>query len=300
MWGCGGVGPTSPQPHVPTIFPPMPNLAAFHPQIVHFAIVLLAIGVLFRWISLTGRAAFTGPAAAVLLLAGTTAALLAVQSGTDAHGPVERVPGARQAVMEHEDWGKRAKNIFLFVAVLEIAALVMARRSARVTKGLTVASALVGLLGGAAIYETGEHGGELVYSYAGGVGIRSGDTTDVTRLLMAGLYHSAQAARTRHDSAAAAELFAEIARRFPNDTTVWFLSAESFLRDRNDGKGALAALARFSVPADNPRLRTRYDFLKADAFVAAGRSDSARATLERLAAQFPDNPRIKDRLAQMK
>ena len=278
----------------------MPNIASWHPQVVHFAIALLVIGVLLRWISLTGRAAFTGPAAAVLLLAGTTAALLAVQSGTDAHGPVERVPGARQAVMEHEDWGKRAKNIFLVVAVLEIAALVVARRSARVTKGLTVASALVGLWGGFAIYEAGEHGGELVYSYAGGVGIRSGDTTDVSRLLMAGLYHSAQAARTRHDSAAAAELFAEIARRFPNDTTVQFLAIESLVRDRNDGKAALAALARLSVPADDQRLRLRYGFLKTDAFLAAGRSDSARATLEQLARDFPDNPRIKERLAQMR
>ncbi len=277
----------------------MPNLAAFHPQIVHFAIVLVVVGVVFRWISLTGRAAFTGPAAAVLLLAGTLAAVLAVQSGTDAHGPVERVPGARTAVQEHEEAGHWARNVFLVIAVLEIGALVFTRRSARVAQGLTWASALVGLAGLGAIYKAGDRGGDLVYSYAGGVGIRSGDTTDVSRLLIAGLYHSAQAARTRHDSAAAAELFAEIARRFPDDTTVRFLAIESLVHDRNDGKGALAALARFSVPADNPRLRIRYDFLKADAFVAAGRSDSARATLERLAAQFPDNPRIKDRLAQM-
>jgi len=276
----------------------MPNIASYHPQIVHFAIVLLAVGVLFRWISLTGRAAFTGPAAAVLLLAGTTAALLAVKSGTDAHGPVERVPGARQAVMEHEEWGKRAKNIFLFVAVLEIAALVLARRSARVTKGLTVASALLGVWGGVAIYEAGEHGGELVYSYAGGVGIRSGDTTDVSRLLIAGLYHSAQAARTRHDSAAAAELFAEIARRFPNDTTAQLLAVESLVRDRHDGKAAIAALAKLAVPADDQRLRVRYGFLKADAFEAAGQRDSARVTLEQLARDFPDNPRIKDRLGR--
>jgi uncharacterized membrane protein len=278
----------------------MPNLASWHPQVVHFAIALLFVGVLFRWISLTGRAAFTGPAAAVLILLGTTAAVLAVKTGTDAHGPVERVPGARQAVQDHESRGERARNIFLFVAILEIGALVMTRRSAQVTQGLRIGSAVVGLLGSAALYSAGEYGGELVYNYAGGIGLRSGDTTDVSRLLMAGLYHSAQAARTRHDSAAAADLFAEISRRFPNDTTVWFLSAESLLRDRNDGKGALAALARFSVPAANPRLRTRYEFLRADAFVATGRADSARATLERLAAQFPDNPRIKDRLAQMK
>jgi len=278
----------------------MPNIASWHPQIVHFAVALLLVGVLLRWISLTGRAAFTGPAAAVLLLAGTTAALLAVKSGTDAHGPVERVPGARQAVVDHEEWGKRAKNIFLFVAVLEIAALVMTRRSARVTKGLTVASALVGLWGGTAIYEAGKHGGELVYSYAGGIGIRSGDTTDVSRLLIAGLYHSAQAARTRHDSAAAAELFAEMARRFPGDTTVRFLAIESLVRDRNDSKAALAALAQLTVPPDDQRLRLRYGFLKTDAFLAAGRADSARATLEQLARDFPENTRIRDRLAQIK
>ena len=278
----------------------MPNIAAFHPQIVHFAIALLVAGVLFRWISLTGRAAWTGPAAAVLLLAGTVAAVLGVQSGTDAHGPVERVPGARAAVIEHEDWGKRTRNIFLIVAALEIGALALARRSARVTKGLTVASALVGLAGGFAVYEAGQHGGELVYSYAGGVGIRSGDTTDVSRLLIAGLYHSAQAARARHDSAAAADLFAELARRYPNDTTVRFLAIESLVRDRNDGKAALAALAQLNVPVGDQRLRLRYGFLKVDAFLAAGRADSARVTLEQLARDFPENTRIKDRLAQIK
>lgn len=278
----------------------MPNIASWHPQIVHFAVALLFVGVLFRWVALTGRAAFTGPAAAVLLLAGTVAALLAVQSGVDAHGPVERVPGARALVVEHEELGKRAKNIFLVVAALEIAALVLARRFARVTKGLTVASALVGVWGGLTLYHGAQHGGELVYSYAGGVGIRSGDTADVSRLLIAGLYHSAQAARTRHDSAAAAEYFAEMARRYPGDTTVRFLAIESLVRDRNDGKAALAALARLTVPADDQRLRLRYGFLKTDAFLAAGRSDSARATLEQLARDFPENTRIKDRLAQIK
>ena len=278
----------------------MPNIASWHPQIVHFAVALLCVGVLLRWISLTGRAAFTGPAAAVLLLAGTTAALLAVKSGVDAHGPVERVPGARQLVIEHENLGKRAKNIFLVVAVLEIAALALVRRSARVTKGLTIASALVGVWGGWTLYHGAQHGGELVYNYAGGVGIRSGDTTDVKRLLLAGLYHSAQQARTQHDSAGAAELFGELARRFPGDTTVRFLAIESLVRDRNDGKAALAALAQLTVPAGDQRLRLRYGFLKADAFVAAGRADSARATLEQLARDFPENTRIKDRLAQIK
>ena len=68
------------------------TLAALHPQIVHFVIALLFMGVLLRCVSLTGRAAFTGPAAAVLLLVGTVAAVLAVQSGTAAHGPSSACP----------------------------------------------------------------------------------------------------------------------------------------------------------------------------------------------------------------
>src|SRR5258707_10596975 len=181
----------------------MPNLAAFHQQIVHFAIVLLVVGVLFRWISLTGRAAFTGPAAAVLLLAGTLAAVLAVQSGTDAHGPVERVPGARTAVQEHEEAGHWARNVFLVIAVLEIGALVFTRRSARVAQGLTWASALVGLAGLGAIYKAVDRGGDLVYSYAGGVRILPRESTAVSRLPIAGLYDPAQTAPTPPDHAAA-------------------------------------------------------------------------------------------------
>ena len=78
------------------------SLAPLHPQIVHFVIALLFAGVVFRCIALTSRAAFTGPAAAVLLLVGTLGAVLAAKSGTDAHGPVERVPGSRAAVVEHD------------------------------------------------------------------------------------------------------------------------------------------------------------------------------------------------------
>jgi hypothetical protein len=56
-----------------------------------------------------------------------------------------------------------------------------------------------------------------------------------------------------------------------------------------------------TVPPNDRRLELRYGFLKADAFLAAGRPDSARATLERLAVAFPDmQQRIKDRLAQIK
>src|SRR6266516_6761013 len=275
----------------------MPNIGSYHPVIVHFAIALLILGVIFRWISLTGRAPFTGPAAATLLILGAVAALLAVQSGTDAHGVVERIPGARQAVMDHEDAGEWARDIFLVVALLEIIALATGRRRVQVARVALWGSALVGIAGVAAIFKAADRGGDLVYSYAGGVGTRSGDTADVTRLYLAGIYQAAQAARVRHDSARAAELYAELARRFPGDTNARLLAIESWVRDRNDGRAALTALAQVSVTADDRRLRLRVGFLKADAYVAAGKPDSARATLEQLRSAFPDmEARIGERM----
>jgi len=260
--------------------------------------------VIFRWISVLarGRAVFTGPAAATLLITGALAGAAAVHSGTDAHGPVERIPGARTIVGEHEEWGERTRNIFLIVGAIEIAALILTRRGQlNKARGALWGSAIVGLIGFFPLYEAAEHGGEIVYSYAGGVGTRSGDTADVSRLYLAGLYQSAQQARARHDSARAAELFSELARRFPSDTNARLLAIESLVRDKHDGRAALTALAQVSVAADDRRMQLRVGFLKADAYVGLGKPDSARAVLEQLRSAFPDmEQRIKDRIAQIK
>ena len=79
---------------------PMPNIAALHPQVVHFVVALIVVGVFFRWLSLGFKASWLSPAALALIGLGTVASLVAVKSGTDAHGPVERVPGARPAVVD--------------------------------------------------------------------------------------------------------------------------------------------------------------------------------------------------------
>src|SRR5215217_3869905 len=106
-------------------------MAYYHPQFVHFTIALLVVGVLFRIVSLLGRPAWIGPAALTLLAAGTLAAVLAAQSGTAAHGPVERIPGARQAVSDHEEWGERTRNVFILVTVIEAVAFALSRSPKR-------------------------------------------------------------------------------------------------------------------------------------------------------------------------
>jgi uncharacterized membrane protein len=273
------------------------SMGSFHPQVVHFAIALLIVGVVFRLLSLTGRIAFAGPAASVLLLLGTASAVAAVQSGTAAHGPVERVPGSRDAVIEHEGWGKRARNLFLAVAALEVLALVLARRGK--ARPAHLLSGAVGLAGLFCVYEASEHGGELVYSYAGGVGIRTGEPEDVARLLLAGLYHQSQLDRKAGRPAEASRLIEEMARRFPDDLEVQMLAAESLLLDGKDAEGAIAALDRISVPQESRRLISRHGILRADALQGAGRAAEARSVLEALLARYPDSSSVKEKLTNL-
>ena len=100
-------------------------MGPFHPQVVHFAIALLIVGVLLRVLSLFGRPAFLGPAAATLIALGTVGAFAAVLTGEAAHGPVEQMPGLRAAVMAHEEWGERARNVFVVVFAIELIGLAL-------------------------------------------------------------------------------------------------------------------------------------------------------------------------------
>lgn len=264
----------------------MPDIAVFHPQIVHFVVALLVVGVGLRVVSLSGKLKWTNPAATTLLLIGTVAAVLAVKSGDDAHGPAERVPGARDIVIEHEDWGKRARNIFLGVAALELIALVGAGKKWQ--RGVLAASAVVGLAGGFAVYEAGEHGGEVVYSYAGGVGVRSGEPEDLNRLMTAALYHNLVKDRSEGRHVDAARLIDELASRNAGDPTIEYMVVESMMIDRGDPGRARGLLADMAPPADQPRLVSRHAVLLADALEGLGFPDSARAQLEAAKGQLPE------------
>jgi uncharacterized membrane protein len=272
-------------------------MGAFHPQVVHFAIALLVVGVLFRVVSLLGRPAFVGPAAATLLFLGTIAAVAAAYTGEVAHGPVEAMPGVRPAVEEHEEWGERARNIFVVVLLIEAVALAM-RRSPKSRYAL-IASTVVGVVGLGALYEAGEHGGQIVYAYAGGVGTRSGDPADVGHLLRAGLYQQALADRKAGKPAEAAALFDMAAQRFPQDVDVQLARAESLILDRRDPPAAITALQGIMPPQDNRFQRIRHAMLTADALEAAGQREGAIATLQQLVAALP-NPRVQQRLDALK
>ena len=273
----------------------MPDLGFYHPIVIHFAIGLLTGGVLLRGLSLARRGAFAGPAAAALILLATAATLVAAQSGEDAHVAVEAAPGIAATVRAHQLWGERTRNVVLLVGGLEL--LTLALRGRSIVRTMSFVSAGFGLLAFLCILQTGKLGGELVYGHAGGVGIRSGDPEDVARLFLAGLFRQAELDEKSGRGGDAASLLEIAARRFPSDTAVQVRAAEALLEDRKDPEGAIEVLQHLGPIADE-RLRFRRGWLMADALDALGRKPEARAVLERLRAEFPDNARLRGRLAR--
>lgn len=278
----------------------MPNLATLHPQVVHFVVALLLVGVLLRLLSFFGRrVSWANPAAATLLILGTGASVVAVRSGLDAHGPVERIPGARDAVEAHEEAGERVRNIFLAVAALELIGLAI--RDANRRRWIYGASALVGIVGSYMLVRAGDLGGDLVYEYAGGVGTRSGKPQDVRNLLTASLYNMSRLERKEGNAQGAAALVQELERRNPGDVSVQMLRVESMLQDQRDPRAALARLDSVERAATaSPRLAGQIAFFRADAYVMAGLKDSARTVLTALQQAQPQNTRVKAKLDSLR
>jgi uncharacterized membrane protein len=275
------------------------DIAVFHPQFAHFVIALGVIGVIFRMASLIGRLRFLSSAATILLVLTAGLAALSVASGDQAHEFIEDIPGVREPMTEHEEWGERTRNLFIGIAAIELIGLAfMSEKRRRIQRGFHMASALAGLIGLAFIYETGEHGGALVYSYGAGPGIRSKKPEDVENALVAGLYNAAMQNREAGKKEDAARLIAEIERLRPNDPTVKLVTIESIMKDKNDPNGALAALRGFA-PGDDPRLRMQVGVMKVDAFIAAQQPDSARATITQLVQEFPESAFLKRRAQEL-
>jgi hypothetical protein len=277
----------------------MPAIGYYHPIIVHFAIALAAVGVLFRWaaLALRRRAAWLDPAALALLILGAASAAAAAKSGRDAHGPVEHMPGGGEPLEAHQQWGMWGRNVLFAVAAAELAAFVLARRQK--ARPALVAAAVSGVIGAGGLYcvmQAGRSGGRIVYAFAGGVGTRGGDPKDVGRLLLAGLHFQAQEDRRagRHDDAA--ELLMLAGRRFAGDPEVQLAAAEALLVDKKDPAAALDALRTIDEPESARGVRFRKRLLIADALAESGKPDEAIAALERLALDFPGAPAVTRRL----
>ena len=148
-----------------------------HPALVHFPIVLILIGTAVAVLAVFLRRWHLPWAAAGLLLAGAVGTMAATWSGEEAHEEAgELPPETEQIIEEHEEWGERTRNLAI-VAGLLAAGAVMATRYPKTSRGLAIATAIVGLAASYAVSETGRRGGQLVYEHGVAVSAPSSSPT---------------------------------------------------------------------------------------------------------------------------
>ena len=154
---------------------PFPN--PLHPAVVHFPIAMLLVGSAAAVVAVFFRRWHLPWLAALLLVIGAAGSVVAVGTGEQEEEMAETSSAAAEQVLdEHEEWGKRTRNLALAAAVISVAAALVSRFKVAGI-GLSTLAALLALASAYAVVRAGHFGGELVYRH--GVGVNSAAGTAV-------------------------------------------------------------------------------------------------------------------------
>jgi uncharacterized membrane protein len=155
----------------------MEFIAEYHPRIVHFAVALLFVYPLFEVLAVLFKKEYLEKAAHLILFIGVISAVGAVLSGHEAEEVAERweeqgaiIPFGE--ISEHEEYATITLWYFAGLLVLRTF-LVLRKKFNGMLRYLVVVLALAGLY---FIYETAEHGGNLVYKYGVGTELKKMET----------------------------------------------------------------------------------------------------------------------------
>lgn len=142
-----------------------PNI---HPMIIHFPIVLLVLAVL---LDLTGlllsKSDWIRKSAFLLYILGTIAAVIAFITGNAASDSIEIPANAFSAINEHADW---AETTLWFFSIYTIIRLSIGIFFKSLKKIFIIPIVLIGILGIYFLYQTGDHGAQMVFGYGVGTG----------------------------------------------------------------------------------------------------------------------------------
>lgn len=148
-----------------------PNI---HPMLVHFPIAILSIAILFDFVSFffdRDNTWWTQKATAFLYGIGAVAAIIVYYTGTVAADSVMLPAKAQSVLSEHANMAWYTIWFYGIYAVARIAAVSMVGQHYQ--RQIHIGFFLVSLVGMFLLYETGDHGAEMVFKY--GVGVQAAE-----------------------------------------------------------------------------------------------------------------------------
>jgi uncharacterized membrane protein len=140
----------------------MEFLAEFHPRVVHFPIALLLTYVLFEVLGAVTKRDFLLKSAHLILLLGVIAAFVAAQTGERAEMAFDYWNKEASALMEvHEQYANI--TVWYFTALLVIRTFLVFKK--KFTNVFRYSFMVLALIGAYFVYQTGDHGGRMVYEH---------------------------------------------------------------------------------------------------------------------------------------
>lgn len=151
----------------------MEDLALLHVKVIHFSIAFLILYILLESIGVIFKREFFLKTAHLLLFLGVIAALVAVFTGSNAEALAHEwekrgaiIPF--NAISEHENYA--TITVWYFSVLLVIRTYLTFKK--KFTEYCKYAVLILAFIGGYFLYETGEHGGELVYKHGLGTDLK--------------------------------------------------------------------------------------------------------------------------------
>ena len=151
----------------------MEFLSNLHPQIVHFPIAILILYAVFELIGIILKRDSLQKTAHLLLAIGVLTAIAAVLTGNQAAELVKlKVSTNFESLIEEHETFATITLWYFFATLVLRTYLILKQKFSGVYKYLFIPIVLVGIY---FIYQTGNHGGKLVYKYGIGTEVMQND-----------------------------------------------------------------------------------------------------------------------------
>jgi uncharacterized membrane protein len=153
-------------------FPPIPSWDGLHPLIIHFPVAVLLVAPVLVVLGAVWKKHAFGllMAALVLMVLGTAAAYVAVETGEAAAELADRSPEINPVLHHHQQLAERTRLVFtgltvLFAAIVLVPAFL--KKEVKRPLALAVVAAFLVLYAGGALLlaNTAHNGGRLVHEF---------------------------------------------------------------------------------------------------------------------------------------